>query len=80
MKKKKKPSKQTACLITKQGLRCYKKEKILHGTITEQFSFVIITVIILFYFYSLNLDRSPLPGASICAVPLSQPFPVKNYF
>ena len=24
--------------------------------------------------------RSPLPGASICAVPLSQPFPIKNYF
>ena len=29
-------------------------------------------------------SRSPLPGASLCAVPLSQPlsqpFPVKNYF
>ena len=24
--------------------------------------------------------RSPLPEASICAVPLSQPFPIKNYF
>ena len=24
--------------------------------------------------------RSLLPGASICAVPLSQPFPTKNYF
>ena len=28
----------------------------------------------------INPLRSPLPGASICAVPLSQPFPMKNYF
>ena len=28
----------------------------------------------------INTVRRPLPGASICAVPLSQPFPVKNYF
>ena len=25
-------------------------------------------------------SRSPLPGASICSVPLSKSFPVKNYF
>ena len=28
----------------------------------------------------LSLNRSQLLGASICAVPLSQPIPVKNYF
>ena len=40
--------------ITKQGLRCYKKEKIHHGTITKQFSSV-ITIVIIIIFYSLSL-------------------------
>ena len=30
--------------------------------------------------YGMGSLRSRLPGASICAVPLSQPFPTKNYF
>ena len=29
---------------------------------------------------TIDASRSPLPGASICTVPLSQPFPMKNYF
>ena len=33
-----------------------------------------------FFKQELGRGRSPLLGASICAVPLSQPFPVKNYF
>ena len=50
-RKGKKPNKQTACLITKQGLRCHKKEKMHHGTIKKKFSSVIIIVIILLFIY-----------------------------
>ena len=33
-----------------------------------------------FFKQELGRGRSPLLGASICAVPSSQPFRVKNYF